>query len=162
MSRIQQQKRQAPDFDGGLPASDDAERMVLGCVLVGNADFSEVERAINVEDFSLEKHKCIFLRMKDLHARGAVIDRVTVAEELKRQRQLGSVDGLSYLASLDQGLPQIVSPQSYIGIVREGRAAPNHLPLRCYRRACSARGRLCRARSIWSGVLSQAATRQRP
>ena len=122
MSRIQQQKRQAPDFDGGLPASDDAERMVLGCVLVGNADFSEVERAIDADDFSLEKHKRIFLRMKDLHARGAVIDPVTVAEELKRQRQLGSVDGLSYLASLDQGLPQIVSPQSYIGIVKEKAA----------------------------------------
>ncbi len=51
--------------------------------------------------------------------RGEKIDRITVADELKRHGQLDSVDGLSYLVSLDDGLPEIVNIASYVRILRE-------------------------------------------
>ena len=75
--------------------------------------------ALRLRTFSLEKHKRIFLRMSELNERGEKIDRVTLANELMKQGQLQSVDGLSYLVSLDDGLPQLHNLESYVGIVKE-------------------------------------------
>ena len=75
--------------------------------------------AVEPEDFSLEKHRRIFARMKDLYERGEKIDRLTVANELMKQGQLESIDGFSYLASLDEGLPSLANLDSYIRIVKD-------------------------------------------
>jgi replicative DNA helicase len=50
---------------------------------------------------------------------GEKIDRLTIANELMKQGQLESVDGFSYLVSLDEGLPQIANLDSYIRIVKD-------------------------------------------
>ena len=57
--------------------------------------------------------------MKDLYDRGEKIDRVTLADELMKQGQLESVDGLGYLVSLDEGLPEITNLDSYVRIVKD-------------------------------------------
>jgi replicative DNA helicase len=57
--------------------------------------------------------------MKDLYDRGEKIDRVTIANELMKQGQLESVDGFSYLVSLDEGLPALTNLDSYIRIVKD-------------------------------------------
>ena len=88
-------------FEKGLPANLDAERFVLGSVLLNQDVYFQVAGAVEPEDFSLEKHRRIFARMKDLYARGEKIDRLTVANELMKQGQLESIDGFSYLASLE-------------------------------------------------------------
>lgn len=103
-------------FEKGLPSAPDAEKFVLGSILLGSP-IAEVQ--IEAEDFSLEKHRRIFLRMKELDARGEKIDRVTLANELMSQGQIESVDGFSYLISLDEGLPQIGNIDSYCRIVQE-------------------------------------------
>ena len=79
----------------------------------------QVAGAVEPEDFSLEKHRRIFARMKDLYDRGERIDRVTLANELMKQGQLESVDGLAYLVSLDEGLPALSNLDSYIRIVKD-------------------------------------------
>src|SRR3569833_803106 len=94
-------------LDQPLPANVDAERFVLGAVMSNENAFLQVAGTLSPDDFSLEKHKRIFLRMSELHERGEKIDRVTLANELMKQGQLQSVDGLSYLVSLDDGLPQV-------------------------------------------------------
>lgn len=106
-------------FERGLPANADAERFVLGSILLNQDVYFQVAGAIEPEDFSLEKHRRIFARMKDLYARGEKIDRLTIANELMKQGQLESVDGFSYLVSLDEGLPQIANLDSYIRIVKD-------------------------------------------
>jgi replicative DNA helicase len=106
-------------FEKGLPANIDAEKFVLGAILLDDSNFIQVASFLDVEDFSLEKHRRIFLRMRDLADRGERIDRVTVANELMKQNQLESVDGLSYLVSLDDGLPQIFALESYVKIVKD-------------------------------------------
>src|SRR5262249_35021012 len=68
---------------------------------------------------SLEKHRRIFLRMQDLYERGERIDRVSLAEELMRQNQLESCDGLSYLVSLDDGMPRLSNLDGYVRIVKD-------------------------------------------
>src|SRR5712692_1800139 len=106
-------------FDGGLPANLDAERFVLGSILLNDTRYPDVVAALEANDFSLEKHRRIYARMKDLYDRGEKVDRVTLANELNNQGQLQSVDGVSYLVSLDDGLPEIANLDSYIRIVKE-------------------------------------------
>ncbi len=106
-------------FEKGLPSNADAERLVLGSILIHQDTYFQVAGAIAPEDFSLEKHRRIFARMVDLYERGEKIDRLTVANELMKQGQLESVDGLTYLVSLDQGLPEIANLDSYIRIVKD-------------------------------------------
>ena len=92
-------------FEKGLPSNVDAERFVLGSIMLNDNVYLQVAGVLELDDFSLEKHRRIFARMKDLYDRSERIDRVTLANELMKQGQLESVDGLSYLITLDQGLP---------------------------------------------------------
>ena len=106
-------------FEKGLPASLDTERFVLGTILLNDTYYLQVAGALEPDDFALEKHRRIFGRMKDLYEKGERIDRVTLADELIKQGQLESVDGLAYLVSLDDGLPEISNVDSYIRIVKD-------------------------------------------
>src|SRR5579863_5461067 len=111
----------SPDLalEKGLPANPDAERYVLGSILLNDSLYLQVAGVLQPDDFSLEKHRRIFSRMKDLYDRSARIDRFTVADELMKQGQLESVDGLSYLISLDEGLPELANLDGYIRIVKD-------------------------------------------
>src|SRR6266700_5402324 len=84
-------------LDKGLPANLEAEKFILGSLLLDDGRFIEVAGQITTDDFILEKHRRIFKRMEELHERGVKIDRITLAEELMRRGELDSVDGLSYL-----------------------------------------------------------------
>jgi replicative DNA helicase len=106
-------------FEKGLPQNLEAERLVLGSILLDDSVFLEVAAALTADDFSIEKHRRIFGRMQDLYQRGDRLDRVTLANELVRQNQLESVDGLAYLVSLDDGLPKLPNIDSYIKIVKD-------------------------------------------
>ncbi|MBV9300518.1 MAG: replicative DNA helicase [Acidobacteriaceae bacterium] len=106
-------------IEQSLPDNLDAERFVLGGIMSNAMAFLQVAGTLTPEDFSLEKHRRIFLRMTDLHDRGETIDRVTLANELMKHGQLQSVDGLSYLVSLDDGLPQLHNIESYVSIIKE-------------------------------------------
>src|SRR5437762_6129085 len=103
----------------GLPTNVDAERFVLGSILLDDSFFVQAAGTLEAGDFSLEKHRRIFTRMGDLQERGEKIDRITVANELMKFNELEACDGLSYLVSLDDGLPQIPNLDSYIRIVKD-------------------------------------------
>src|SRR5260370_8856486 len=91
----------------GLPVNLEAERFILGAILLDSSFFVQVSGAIEPEDFSVEKHRRMFSRMVDLYTRGEKIDRVTLANELLRHNELEISDGLAYLFSLDYGLPHL-------------------------------------------------------
>ncbi len=106
-------------FDRPLPDNLDAERLVLGAIMSNESAFLQAGGTLTADDFSIEKHKRIFLRMGEIHERGEKIDRITLANELMKHGQLQSVDGLSYLVSLDDGLPQVHNLESYVAIIKE-------------------------------------------
>ena len=118
--------------DRGLPSNIDAERFVLGSILLNGARYPDVAAAVDPDDFSLEKHRRMFARMKELYDRGEKVDRVTLANELNSQGQLESVDGVSYIVSLDEGLPEIVNLDAYIRIVKD-KATLRKTMLACQR-----------------------------
>jgi replicative DNA helicase len=101
----------------GLPANVDAERLVLGSVLLDDSCFDDV--AILENDFALETHGRIFKRMRDLRERGERIDRVTVYHELNKHGEAEACGGHSYLVSLDDGMPTVPNIDSYIRLVQE-------------------------------------------
>jgi len=103
----------------GLPVNVDAERFVLGSILLDDNLYIQAAGLLAPEDFSLEKHRRIFRRMGELNDRGERIDRITVANELMKYNELESCDGLSYLVSLDDGLPQTPNLESYIKLVKD-------------------------------------------
>lgn len=106
-------------LDKGLPVNLDAERLVLGSIMIDDSLFVQVAGLLQADDFALEKHKRIFSRMVELHERNEKIDRITVANELLKHNQLESCDGLSYLVSLDDGLPRTSNIDGYVRIVRD-------------------------------------------
>ena len=103
----------------GLPTNVDAERFVLGSILLEDSFYVQAAGTLEGNDFSLEKHRRIFKRMGDIYERGEKIDRITVANELMKFNELESCDGLSYLVSLDDGLPQIPNVDAYIRLVKD-------------------------------------------
>jgi len=102
----------------GLPCATDAERFVLGSILLGHS-IGGITATLRVDDFATERHRRIFGAMVGLEATGCPVDRVTVVTELQRRGQLESVDGMSYLVSLDDGLPQILNLDAYVNIIRD-------------------------------------------
>lgn len=102
-----------------LPSNIYAERMVLGAIIGDGERFVEVRDSLQPSDFLLAKHRCIWQRMLDLSEAGAQIDRVTVAHRLMECGELESVDGLTYLSALDDGLPHLYNLEAYVQIVRE-------------------------------------------
>ena len=106
-----------PSIERGLPSNIDAERFVLGSVML-SAELWDQCQGLKPEDFSLEGHRRIFKRMQDIIGRGECVDRITVANDLMAYGELESCGGLTYLVSLDEGLPQLVNIASYVAIVK--------------------------------------------
>jgi replicative DNA helicase len=101
-----------------LPDNLDAERFVLGACLSDATALEQTLALLTAKDFALEKNKRIYAAIGEVFDKGTRVDRVTVAERLRQHKQLESVDGLSYIVSLDEGMPSLANIDSYIEIVR--------------------------------------------
>jgi replicative DNA helicase len=110
-----------PDLslESGLPANLDAEKTILGAILLDNAAHSEASERLDADDFSLDSHRRIFLRMSELMNSQRAVDIVTLANELARYKEVECVGGVAYLASLTEGLPRRPVIEEYIRIVKD-------------------------------------------
>src|ERR1700744_737978 len=106
-------------FDSGLPANLDAERTILGAILLDNAAYSEAAEKLDADDFSLDSHRRIFMRMGELINAQRPADIVTLPNELMRYKEIESVGGVAYLASLTEGLPLRPVIEDYVRIVKD-------------------------------------------
>src|SRR5579875_2509728 len=107
------------DFVGGLPASLDAERTILGAILLDNHAYNEAAEKISADDFAQSAHQRIFARMAELIDSGCPVDIVTLAEELARRKEIESIGGVAYIASLTEGLPRSLAIDEYVRIVKD-------------------------------------------
>jgi replicative DNA helicase len=105
--------------DRVLPHNAEAERTVLGAVLVDNAAFNSAAEVLSRDDFYREAHRRVFEAMAALAERSQSIDLVTLKEELTRTSALEAVGGAAYLASLVDGLPRIVNVEQWSRIIKE-------------------------------------------
>jgi replicative DNA helicase len=106
-------------LDRGLPASADAERAILGAILLDNIAYSQAAEHLQAEDFSLDSHRRIYLRMMELAEVGRAIDFVTLTEQLGQHKEIESVGGVAYVTSLTDGLPRVKNIEQYVRIVKD-------------------------------------------
>jgi replicative DNA helicase len=101
------------------PNSVEAERAVLGSVLLDRSGLALAIELLIAEDFYQDKHKKIFVVVLTLFERGDAVDVLTVTQELRAQGVLEDVQGPAYLAGLIEEAAVLAHLRSYIEIVRE-------------------------------------------
>jgi replicative DNA helicase len=104
---------------GTLPANVEAERSILGAILLDNFSYNEAAEQLHPEDFSLDSHRRIYSRMVELAESSRPIDMITLVEELDRRKELESIGDVGYISSLVDGVPDRPSIEHYIKIVRD-------------------------------------------
>src|SRR3989442_4435338 len=102
-----------------LPHNLEAERSVLGAILLHNDAFNLAAEVIDARDFFRDAHRRIFDKMVTLSERGGAIDLVTLKEELGRAGELDDVGGPAYIAALVDGIPRATNVEHYARIIKE-------------------------------------------
>src|ERR1700712_4514316 len=102
-----------------LPHNLEAERSVLGAILLHNEAFNLAAELIDSGDFYRDAHRRIFDKMVKLSERGGAIDLVTLKEELGRSGDLDEVGGPAYITALVDGVPRSMNVEHYARIIKE-------------------------------------------
>jgi replicative DNA helicase len=102
-----------------LPQNLDAERSILGAILLDNHSLNAALEKIRSEDFFLESHRRIFECMSALGEKHQAIDLITLSEELSRNDEIDAAGGFAYLAQLADGVPRVTNVEHYSRIVKE-------------------------------------------
>jgi replicative DNA helicase len=102
-----------------LPQNLEAERSILGAILLDNHALNAAVEKVRSEDFFLPQHRRIFERMIQLGEKQQAIDTVTLMEDLGRQGELEAAGGVAYLSQLADGLPRATNVEHYARIVKE-------------------------------------------
>jgi replicative DNA helicase len=101
------------------PQDIEAERSVLGGVLLTNDALFDVLEIVKPEDFYRQPHRQIFIAMQELSMRNEPIDVITLGDALRKAGQLEAVGGPAYIASLDATVPATANLARYAKIVRD-------------------------------------------
>jgi replicative DNA helicase len=104
------------------PNNLEAEMAVLGSILVDREMMPTVSEIVQGADFYAHVHESIYGALLQLYERGEPLDKITVAEELRRRDLLERVGGLAYLSALMETVPTSASAEYYAKIVREKAA----------------------------------------
>ena len=101
------------------PQSLDAERSVLGAMLLSRDAIAAAIQNLDERAFYRETHRKIWRSMIGLFDRNEAVDLVTLVEELKRRKELEAIGGATYLTSLDQFVATAANVEHYCKIVNE-------------------------------------------
>jgi replicative DNA helicase len=102
-----------------MPANVDAERSILGAILLDNHAYNDAAEHLKPEDFSLDAHRRLYSRMMDLAESSRPIDIITLVEELERKKELQAIGDIGYVSGLLDGVPDRPSIEHYVRIVRD-------------------------------------------
>lgn len=101
------------------PSSIEAERSVLGAIIVDPELAVEILSVLTPEDYYDRRHRLIFEACVELDSRNSVIDLVTLDAELKKRGSLEEAGGIEYLADLAQEIPTSSGVHSHVEIIRD-------------------------------------------
>ncbi len=106
-------------LEKGLPSSLDAERAILGAILLDNGMVNQAAERLRRDDFFLDSHRRIYDQMLELSEHGRRIDPITLQEELRRAGDLDLIGGAAYIGALFDGLPRFTNIENYTRIVKD-------------------------------------------
>jgi replicative DNA helicase len=99
------------------PQSLDAEKSLLGAVLIDDEVFADVVEVLTPGDFYDTRHELVYEAMYKLYEHHKPVDLLTLTEELKKKDNLTAVGGSAYLTELTQYVPTAAHAKSYADIV---------------------------------------------
>ena len=99
------------------PHSLEAEKSILGSMLLSHTAVEQAMETLCASDFYLARHQDIFQAIKGIYDRGEAIDSVTVIDALDRMGKLASVGGVMYITELSLYVPSAANAAHYIRIV---------------------------------------------
>jgi replicative DNA helicase len=108
-----------PFLDKGLPSNVEAERSILGAILLDNAVCNQAIELLRRDDFFLDSHRRIFDKMVSLTERLMPIDLITLSDELRRAGEFEQIGGATYIASLIDGVPRTDTIEPYAKLVKQ-------------------------------------------
>ena len=101
------------------PQSIDAEKAVLGCILINNESISDILEYLSSDSFYDNNHRLIFDSMISLYDKSSPIDSVNLIDELKKANSLDAIGGAYYITGLSQEAPSVSNAEYYAKIVKE-------------------------------------------
>ena len=107
-----------PILEKPLPSSPETEKAILGAVMLDNTLIAQAIEMLKPTDFYVPSHRRIFTAMIALFERGAEINPILIAEELRRDNSLDASGGVLFLTNLTYGLPHVTSIAQYAKVVR--------------------------------------------
>jgi len=102
-----------------LPQNTEAERSILGAILLDNHVLNAALEKLKPEDFFNDHHRRIFQQMIELGEAHQPIDLVTLTDQLARRAELDAAGGAAYIAQLMDGVPRVSNLEHYARIVKE-------------------------------------------
>ena len=105
--------------DEAVPYSIDAERSVLGSMIISKNAVEVAMELLKTEDFYIAAHQTIFASMHDLYTRSSAVDLVTVVNDLEKHGKLEAIGGVEYMAMLGDYTPSSGNIAYYARIVQE-------------------------------------------
>ena len=106
-------------LEKGPPQNLEAERCVLGAVLLDNQLVNQAVELLRTNDFYLSGHRLIFQHMISLLENSKAIDFVTLTDSIRSSGQLDELGGASFISSLIDGVPRLTNIEDYARIVQE-------------------------------------------
>ncbi|MCR6649184.1 MAG: replicative DNA helicase [Cellulomonas sp.] len=107
------------EFDRTPPQDLEAERSVLGGMMISKDAIADVIEQIRGTDFYRPAHEVVYDAIIDLYGRGEPADAITVADELTKRGEIGRIGGAPYLHTLIASVPTAANAGYYARIVRE-------------------------------------------
>ncbi len=102
-----------------LPHSKDAERSVLGAIIIDNRTLDTAQEVLTPDDFYSLSHRKIYTAAADLCRRGVAVDPLTLKAELGRRGDLDEVGGQAFLFGLMDGVHKSSNIQHYAENIKE-------------------------------------------
>jgi replicative DNA helicase len=100
------------------PHNDDAERAIIGAMLIDDSAVLVVQQYLRPEDFYSSRHRKICDAVLNLSNKGVRPDLLTLSEELEKTGRLDEAGGNDYIASLTQAVPSSANTEFYAQIVQ--------------------------------------------
>ncbi len=102
-----------------LPANIEAEKAVLGAVLLNDDNLALIIEYLGPEDFYLPAHQVIYTAITQISRRSERIDVISVQDELTKQATLEKAGGTVYLLELQEDIPAVGLVEQHAKIIKE-------------------------------------------
>lgn len=119
-----------------LPHNDEAERLILGSILMDNAVIDQVA-ALTASDFYVPFNRKVFEAMNALSRAAKPIDPMLIGEEIRKVDSLEAIGGVAAITNLTYGIPLAVNVKEYVETVRQ-KARLREMARTCARMAAAA------------------------